>query len=160
MQMLFTVKCAQCMSTNGPKKKMLGGQKFAFILIFYFGFETPKDTSVGRNNSSGVLTMSICSSSLRNCVKIKVWWSGGRRRTFFGLFGIAVKWPWHGLCDYFISICSFCRGQHTDVNIWSIPLFFCFSGVAKNRPKSLYISLLLVAWLASLSSWLKCYCIV
>ena len=27
--MLFTVKCVQCMVTNGPMKKMLGGQKFA-----------------------------------------------------------------------------------------------------------------------------------
>jgi len=88
MQMLFTVKCAQCMSTNGPKKKMLGGQKFAFILIFYFGFETPKDTSVGRNDSSGVLTMSICSSSLRNCVKIKSVMKWRKKKDVF--------WPfWH-----------------------------------------------------------------
>jgi len=29
MQMLFTVKCLQCMVTNGPMKKVLGGQKFA-----------------------------------------------------------------------------------------------------------------------------------
>jgi len=29
MQMLFTVKCVQCMTTKGPTKKMLGKQKFA-----------------------------------------------------------------------------------------------------------------------------------
>ena len=29
MQTLFTVDCIQCMVTNGPMKKMLGGQKFA-----------------------------------------------------------------------------------------------------------------------------------
>ena len=28
MQMLFTVKCVQGMLSNGPTKKMLGGQKF------------------------------------------------------------------------------------------------------------------------------------
>ena len=27
--MLFTEKCVQCMVTNGPMKKTLGGQKFA-----------------------------------------------------------------------------------------------------------------------------------
>ena len=36
------------------------------------------------------------------------------------------------------------RTQHADVNILSIPLFFRFSGVAKNRPYSLYLKLLLV----------------
>jgi len=29
LQMLFTEKCVQCMVTNGPMKKTLGGQKFA-----------------------------------------------------------------------------------------------------------------------------------
>ena len=55
---------------------------------------------------------------------------------------MAVTWLYATLL---ISICSYCRGQHADVNILSIPLFFRFSGVAKNRPYSLYLRLFLVA---------------
>jgi len=33
MQMLFIVKCVQCMVTNGPMEKMLGGQKFASDMV-------------------------------------------------------------------------------------------------------------------------------
>ena len=54
---------------------------------------------------------------------------------------MAVTWLYATLL---ISICSFCRGQH-DVNIWSILLFFRFSGVTENRPQSLFLRLLLVA---------------
>ena len=53
---------------------------------------------------------------------------------------MAVTWLYATLL---ISICSFCRGQHADVNIWSIPLFFRFSGVAKKSV--LIIAILLVA---------------
>ena len=44
-----------------------------------------------------------------------------------------------------VCVCSFCRGQHADVSIWSIPLFCHFSGVAKNQPLLLYFRRLLVA---------------
>jgi len=54
-----------------------------------------------------------------------------------------IFWPfWHRCkmaatwlyATLLISIYSFCRGQHAGVNILSNPLFFRFSGVAKNRP--------------------------
>jgi len=60
-------------------------------------------------------------------------------RQNLGLFGIALKWPWHGcvfVCNFFhISTCSSCRGQHADANRpnWSIPLFFRFSGVSNKK---------------------------
>jgi len=45
---------------------------------------------------------------------------------------------WNGrdmvVCNFFIPICSFCRGPHADVNIWSIPLFFRFFWDCKTRP--------------------------
>jgi len=53
-------------------------------------------------------------------------------RQNLGLFGIALKWPWHGcvfVCNFFhISTCSSCRGQHADANRpnWSIPPFLSF----------------------------------
>ena len=43
---------------------------------------------------------------------------------------MAVTWLF---ATFLISICSVCRGQYADVNTRSIPLFFHFSVVAKNR---------------------------
>ena len=46
--------------------------------------------------------------------------------------------------DIYIYICSFCRGQHADVNFDQFRFSFVFSRVAENRPYSLYLRLLLV----------------
>jgi len=44
---------------------------------------------------------------------------------------MAVTWLHASLL---IPICLYCREQHADVNIWSIPLFFRFSGLPKIGP--------------------------
>ena len=57
-----------------------------------------------------------------------MWQRGGggirRRTTHFWPFchrcKMAATWLY---ATVLISVCSFCRGQHADVNIWSIPLF-------------------------------------
>ena len=56
-----------------------------------------------------------------------------KKDTFFAFWHrckTVVTWMY---ATFLISICSFCRGQHTDANIFSILLFIRFSGVAKNR---------------------------
>ena len=98
-----------------------------------------KGTSVGRIGSRGALIMSLSAIFLSTFPEKsrgkKVWWRRGRRMTHFWPFWhhykMAVPWLYATLL---ISICSYCRGQHADVNIWSVPLLFHFSGVAKNRP--------------------------
>ena len=83
----------------------------------------PKGTYAGRTVSSGVLIMSISSivpeKSRRNkkCDEEDEE-EAEEERHIFGLFDITVKWLRYGCMQLFlISVCSFCRGQHADVNI-------------------------------------------
>jgi len=106
--------------------------------IFSFGFVTPKGQSVAvsRNGFSGVLAMSVSavvpekSCEIKSVMKRK---KTQRRTTkfwpFWHRFKIAVTWLY---ATFLIPMCSFCRRQQANVNIWSIPLFLHFSGVAKN----------------------------
>ena len=56
-------------------------------------------------------------------------------RHIFGLFGIAVKWPWHGCMHLFWYLYVHSVEDSTLMPIFEkILLFFRFSGVAKNRP--------------------------
>ena len=82
-----------------------------------------------------------------------MWRRGKRRRRrttdfwpFWHRCKMAVTWFYATLL---ISICSFCRWQHADVNIWSFPLFFRFSGL----PKSALIAILQL-WLLLVTSLL------
>jgi len=70
---------------------------------------------------------------------------------FWHHWKMAVTWLYSTLL---ISICSFCRGQHAYVNIWSILLFFRFSGAVK---KSALIAILKTpSGSISFNSWLRC----
>ena len=102
--------------------------------------KNPKGTSACRSGSSGVLIMSLSAivpEKSHGNKKCDEGGGGGKRRrtTHFWPFWhrckMSAAWLYATLL---ISICSFCRGQHADVNILSIALFFRFSGVAKNRP--------------------------
>jgi len=64
----------------------------------------------------------------------------------FGAFLTSFEVTPTGLfATFLLSMCSFCGGQHTDTNIWSILPFLVSQGVAKIQPESLYLRLLLVA---------------
>jgi len=97
----------------------------------------PKGTSASRNGSSGVLIMFLSvilpekSCGNKKCDKDEeeeerhIFWP------FWHRCKMVVTWLY---ATFSISVCSFCRGQHADANIWSILLFIRFSGVAKDRP--------------------------
>jgi len=94
--------------------------------------ETPKRHICGSKRFYRCINyVSICNSSWE--IAWKVW-------HFFGLFWHlckkAVTWLYATLL---MSICSFCRGQHADANIWSILLFFRFF---LGLPKSALIAIL------------------
>jgi len=78
----------------------------------------PKGTFAGRNGSRGVLIMSVSSivpeksRGNKKCDEEEL--EEEQLRHIFGHFGISVKWLYATL---FISICSYCRGQHAYVNI-------------------------------------------
>ena len=55
---------------------------------------------------------------------------------------MAVTWLF---ASFLISICSFCRGQHTVMSILDQFHFFSFFWGCQNRPDLLYLRLLLVA---------------
>jgi len=102
--------------------------------------ETPKRHVCGRDGSKGVLIMSVSSIFSEKSRGNKVWRGRIRRRRriitiHFGRFWHhckkAVRWWLYA--TLFISNCSHCRGQHADVNIWSIPLFLRFSWVANKK---------------------------
>ena len=38
------------------------------------------------------------------------------------------------ICNFLTSVYSFCGGEHTDTNIWSILSFLVTQGVAKIQP--------------------------
>ena len=79
----------------------------------------PKGTFAGRNGSRGVLIMSVSSivpeksRGNKKCDEEELE-EEEQLRHIFGNFGISVKWLYATL---FISICSYCRGQHAYVNI-------------------------------------------
>ena len=66
--------------------------------------ETPKGTSAGRNDSSGVLIMSVSSvvpKKSRGNKKCDEEELEEEKRHIFWPFGITVKWPWHGCMQLF-----------------------------------------------------------
>jgi len=96
----------------------------------------PKGTSADRNGSSGVLIMSVSSTAPeksrgnKKCDEEQLEVEEELRH-IFGRFGIAVKWPRHGCVQLFLYLYVH---SVEDSTLMSIPLFFRFSGVAKNRP--------------------------
>ena len=55
------------------------------------------------------------------------------KRQNFGLFGIALKWPWHGCVQLFWYLCvDSVENSTRDANNWSIPLFLFFWGCQKS----------------------------
>jgi len=62
----------------------------------------PKGTSTGHNSSSGVLIMSLSVIvPEKSCGNKKCDKEEEEELHIFGLFGIAVKWPWHGCMQLF-----------------------------------------------------------
>jgi len=86
----------------------------------------------GRNRSSGVLIMSLSvivpekSHGNKKCDKEE------EERHIFGLFSIAVKWPWHGCMQLFWYLYV-----HSVEDSTLMPIFdhFCFSFVFLGLPK-------------------------
>ena len=81
-------------------KTPIHAPKIVFFGVFHpkwgvISTKPPKDTSPGRNGSSGVLFMSVSSlvpeksRGNKKCDEEKK----EEKRHIFGLFGIAVKWP-------------------------------------------------------------------
>ena len=78
---------------------------------------------MGRNGSGGLLIMFVSaivpekSRGNKKCDEEEEE-EAEEERHIFGLFDITVKWLRYGCMQLFlISVCSFCRGQHADVNI-------------------------------------------
>ena len=125
----------------------------------------PSGTSAGRNRSRDVLLtcMSVSLTVTEKSRGEKVWRGRIRRKrrrrritTHFWPFvhhcKTAVTWLY---ATVLTSICSYCRGQHAYVNIWSIPVFFRFSGVAKIS--ALIAILKTPSGSIYFNSWLRCY---
>ena len=92
-----------------------------------------KVSSTGHCCSSGIglllmLVSVLCSSFRETAWTKKVWRRKSRRRTWiFGRFWRLFKVTWTWLfATFLMSMCSFCGGQHTDTNIWSILPFHVF----------------------------------
>ena len=94
----------------------------------------PKGTSAGRSGSSGVLIMSLAvivpekSRGNKKCDKEEE----EEERQIFGLFRIAVKWPWHGCVQLFLYLCV-----HSVEDSTLMPIFdqFCFPFLFLGLPK-------------------------
>jgi len=106
--------------THAPKIGIFGGispPKWEAIST-----KPPKGTSAGHNGSNGVLIMSVSSTvpeksrGNKKCDEEELE-EEEELQHIFGRFGITVKWPWHGCMQLFMSICTYCRGQHADVSI-------------------------------------------
>ena len=98
--------------------------------------KTPKGTCAGRSGSSGVLIMSLSaivpekSPGNKKCDEEEE--EEEEERHIFGLFGIAVKWPWHGCMQLFWYLYIHSVEDSTLVSIfYQFRFSFFFLGLPK-----------------------------
>jgi len=128
------------------------------VLIFGYDATASSDVICCLQNSDTDIAMSVSTVVLEKLCGNKVWWRGRKRTHFFGLFGIALKWLWHGCLQLFFDI--YMHSVEDDMLIQYL-INFIFLSFFWDCQKSALIAIPMTpAGSISFNTWLRCYHIV
>ena len=138
----FSVRCTTLtipsyVTSKQYRRKVTHGDNFKFARIRPPRWDTiltnlTNVSSTGHSGSSSILLM-LMYVVVPEKLPGQKRWRRSRRTWIFGRFWRLFKVTPTWLFATFLCLCSFCGGQHTDTNIWSILPFLVFQGVAKIR---------------------------